>query len=175
MSAELQAADFNALWRHFGRTAFRLETLPMYDVAEEQPEFHRWLADDGRPPHEIDWYRAWLDQIQDLAAQGRTVERVSVLDEPPTDYQRWGLWCAPAHEAAGERIRYLTRAQLDQLRIPDGDWWLFDDRLVEMRFGPGGEPLGGHLVVDPAVVAEHIRWRDLSRQHARPAHAAPAA
>ena len=62
-------------------------TRPSYAVAEEQEMFAEFLAGEPRPFPDVPWYRAWYDQIATLTSQGKRVERVRLLDEPPTDYQ----------------------------------------------------------------------------------------
>jgi hypothetical protein len=133
----------------------------------EQEDFRRFLA--GEPltePPDLDWFRPWLDQIREVTSQGRAVQRIRILADPPTDYQRWELWATPYNAAAGEDIRFLTRSQATELGLPSGDWWLFDDtRLAVMRFDDEGRPLGGTIVTDPDVVARHRHWRDVAITH----------
>ena len=90
-----------------------------------------------------------------------------LLDEPPTDYQRWEIWTGTFSAAAGEILRYLNRGTAQELGLPDTtDWWLFDsDRLALMRFDAEGRPLGGEVVTDPELVVQHRIWRDLALRH----------
>jgi hypothetical protein len=155
------------LFRYFEHTAFRLETRPSYAVAEEQEMFAEFLAGEPRPFTDIPWYRAWYDQIATLTSQGKRVARVRLLDEPPTEYQRFEIWVATFAEAAGESIRYLDRGHAVQVGLPtDVDWWLFDSaRLALMRFDELGHPLGGEIITDPTTVSQHRAWWDLAVQH----------
>ena len=102
MATPISGDEFGELLRTFQRSAFRLEVQPFYAIGEEQPEFERFLAGSPRPPTEISWWNAWLGQVAGLTRQGKTVTRVRVLDEPPTDYQRWMLWADPWYAEAGE-------------------------------------------------------------------------
>ena len=171
MGERLTGEDFNNLFRYFTDTAFRLEVQPVYTVSDERESFDEFLAGEPRPVTEFDFYAAWLDKIRAVTSQGRKVRRVRVLEEPPTDYQRWEMWSGQYNIAAGEGIRYITRSRALQVGLPVvDDWWLFDSRhLAVMRFGEHGEPLGGDIISDPSVVAQHCGWWDLAVQHSDPA------
>jgi len=167
MGERLTGDDFNHLFRYFTDTAFRLEVQPEYTVSDEQESFREFLAGEPRPVTEFPFYAAWLDKIRAAAAQGKRVERVRVLDEPPTDYQRWEMWSGQYNTAAGETIRYLPRSQAVAVGLPvTDDWWLFDaQRLAVMRFSETREPLGGEIIADPDIVAQHCAWWELAVQH----------
>lgn len=167
MGEKLTGDDFNHLFRYFTDTACRLEVQPAYAVTDERESVCEFLAGEPRPVTEFPFYAAWLDQIRAVTAQGRRVERVRVLEEPPTDYQRWEMWSGQYNIAAGEVIRYLPRSRALQIGLPVvDDWWLFDSQHVAtMRFGPHGEPLGGEIISGPEIVARHRDWWDLAVRH----------
>jgi hypothetical protein len=112
----------------------------------------------------------WLSGFAASAiAAGRTVGRVRVHQDPPTDYQRWERWLGQWNAAAGESIRYLTRGQAHEIGLlPDAgdeDWWLYDDtRLLVMRFA-GSRRVQNEVITDRAIVRRACKWRDLSVRH----------
>jgi hypothetical protein len=165
---------FNDLFRYFTATAFRLECQPVYAVTDEQESIREFLAGRPRPVTEYAFYATWLEKIGAATAVGKRVERVRVLEEPPTDYQRWEMWSGRYNIAAGESIRYLSRSRALAVRLPvTDDWWLFDsERLAVMRFSGSGEPLGGEIIADADVVAQHGVWWELAVQHSLPATSA---
>ncbi|WP_166379813.1 DUF6879 family protein [Catellatospora methionotrophica] len=167
MSEVLAGEDFESLWRYYRVSAFRLETQPVYTVAGEQDTLRRYLTGHPQHPADVPYLATWLDQIRQVTAEGRRVERVRIVDEPPTDYQRWERWVGQWNTEAGERIRYLSRAVAESIGLPlAADWWLFDEeRVAVMRFDETGRPLGGTVVTDPAVVVQHLAWRDLAIKH----------
>ena len=164
MAQLLTAEDFNHLFRYFEHTAFRLEVQPTYVVADERETVEEFLRGEPRPVDEFDFYARWLHQIAVLTGEGKRVERVRVLDEPPTDYQRWEIWSSTYNQAAGESVRYITRSKARAVGLPDvDDWWLFDSlRVARMQFDEHGHPLGGEIITDPVVVTRHCSWRDLA-------------
>jgi hypothetical protein len=171
MGQRLTADDFNSLFRYFTHTAFRLETRPVYTVAAEQAHFARFLAGDPPSVNEFPEFQAWLEQIRDATRTGKRVQRVRILEEPPTDYQRWEIWSTQYTIPAGEHVSYLRRSQAQRVGVPDThDWWLFDDRcLARMSFATHGVPLGGEITDDPEIVAQHRAWQDLAIRYAIPA------
>jgi hypothetical protein len=175
MGERLTGDDFNDLFRYFTTTAVRLETQAVYTVPEEQESLREFLAGEPRPVTEFAFYATWLGKIRAATAAGKRVERVRVLEEPPTDYQRWEIWSGQFNTAAGETIRYLPRSRAKAIGLPlTDDWWLFDGkRLAVMRFGRRGEPLGGEIVTDSDVVARHRTWWALALEHSEPAPPGP--
>lgn len=163
----LTKAEFADMFGDFTHTAFRLETRQKYTLSYEQESFEQFLAGQSPPPTEIDWWRPWLEHIAELTRQGKRVARVRVLAEPPTDYQRWGLWGGRWNTEAGEWIQYLPQSNAQQIELPvDSDWWLFDStRLVIMHFDAPGNPTGNELITEPNIVAKHCEWRDLAVRH----------
>lgn len=170
MGEQLTGDDFNNLFRYFTDTAARLEVQPVYTVEDERETVAEYLAGEPRPVTEFAFYAAWLDKIREVTSQGRRVERVRVIDVPPTDYQRWEAWAGQYNTTAGELILYLPRTRAIQLGLPvRDDWWMFDSqRVAVMRFGPQGEPEGGAIVSDPQLVAQHLAWWGLAVKHAHP-------
>lgn len=170
MGVRLTADDFNDLFRYFTRSAVRLETQAVYLVAEEQESVAEFLAGEPRPVTEFGFYAAWLDKIRAATTAGKRVERVRILDEPPTDYQRWEVWSGQFNQAAGEVIRYLPRSRAVAVGLPvENDWWLFDgEQLAVMRFDGDGTPLGGEILTDAGTVAQHQAWWELAVEHSQP-------
>lgn len=170
MRRRMTATDFNYLFDRFEHEAFRLETLPVYTVAEEQETLAAFLAGTVRPLTEIPFFSEWHDSIRTVVAKGGEVKRVRILDEPPTDYQRLEMWAGQFQTAAGEILLYLNRSRAIEIGLPlDRDWWLFDERhLALMEFDPDGRPLGGEVTDDEHLVRQHCAWRDLAIRHATP-------
>ncbi len=173
MTTEVTEEEFAELLRTIRRSAFRLETLDAYALDYERTDFELFLA--GRPDSPP--WQDWLDQVAAQAREGKTVARVRILAEPPSDYQRWMLWAQPWHARSGEDMRYMPRSQAAALRLPlEVDWWLLDDeRLVLMYFTSAGEIAGKILTTDPSIVARHREWRDLAVRHATTAEEIAAA
>lgn len=167
MAQRLTAEDFNNLFRYFTETAFRLEAQPIYTVVDEQQSLDEFLRGTPRPVTEFAFYARWLEGIRDATSHGRRVERVRVLEEPPTDYQRWEIWSGQYNIAAGETIRFINRSRALEVGLPViNDWWLFDStQLALMRFDVHGEPLGGEIITDPVTVGQHRSWWDLAVAH----------
>ncbi|MEU3463795.1 DUF6879 family protein [Streptomyces sp. NPDC006733] len=150
----------------FQHTAWRWETRRAYGVASETEDFQRFLRGDKHVPA-LD--RPWLVTMRELTAQGKRVERVRVLDVPPTDYQRWLLEDVADSVAAGEDIRYLPRDKADGLGFPMRDFWLFDSKVIGQFSFDGDRSLGMHLTQDTEQVLLGCQIRDAAWHFARPA------
>lgn len=170
-------AEFADMLATFASSAFRLEARDFYAIGIEADNYRDFLDGHPQPPSEVDWWQDWLDQISQLTAEGRTISRVRVLAEPPTDYQRWLRWADPWHAAAGERIRYIPRTRAWRIGLPlRHDWWLLDEeRVILMEFTPDGEIGPKTLITDPDEVFRCLAWRDLAIRNSSPAEQIPAA
>lgn len=147
----------------FTRTAFRLEAQVSNVIGQEQEDFQRFLAGSPVPPPECAWLRPWLDRLAKWMGEGKTLTRVRVLAEPPTDYQRWLLWGTPWMTRAGEDIRYMRRATVTRIGLSLEDFWLLDsERVIVFRFTPKGEITGRELITDREAVASYRQVRDIA-------------
>lgn len=167
----LSAEDLNRLTEQFTHSARRLETRRSYTVDVEAPALAAYARGDRTPltdPHAYPYYQPWFAQIRAATAAGRLVQRIRILDQPPTPYQEWEIWIAQFAAQAGEDIRYLTRAHAQALDVPtDSDWWLLDEtRLIILDFDEADQPLGGRVTTDPHVVRAHGAWWDQAAAHA---------
>jgi len=160
----LAGEDFNRLFSTYVHTAFRLETRDHYAVTDEAEAFRKFLAGE---PYELDWHRTWLAGIRSITGSGRRMQRVRLVSEPPTDYQRFELAVTPTNLAAGEDIRVLPRSRAAGLDLPAYDFWLFDDtRLGIMHFDDDGLFQGIEMIEDPTTMTAHHAASDRALQHA---------
>ncbi|MEW2254991.1 DUF6879 family protein [Streptomyces sp. NPDC047869] len=154
------------LFRDFRHTAWRMETRRGYASDRDSPKWARWQAGEDIAQ---DPANAWRRNVTEQTSAGKRFERVRLVDDPPTDGQRFLLASAPGNVAAGEDIRVLTRAQAEQLRLPDYDFWLFDSRVVaRFAFDEDDTTLGVYVTDDPAEVLAACQARDAAWHHAVP-------
>ncbi|MFM9444584.1 DUF6879 family protein [Streptomyces acidiscabies] len=162
---ELQPFEaISDMFRDFGHTAWRLETQRGYASDRKSPKWGPFLAGEDIT-QEPD--NPWRANVRAQTAQGKRFERVRLVDEPPTQGQEFLLASAPGNVASGEDIRNLTRAEAQQLRLPDYDFWLFDSKVV-VRFVINDEDvtLGVYVSEDPAEVLAACQARDAAWHHA---------
>ncbi len=149
----------------FHHTAWRLEVRRTYDVDYSSARFRQFLR--GEDPG-VTGLEEWMDLMRHLVGEGKRVERVRLIDEPPTDYQRFMLHTATHNIAAGEDIRYLARSAAERLSLPMLDVWLFDSREIGVFRYDGDRSLGMELADDPAAVLEICQARDAAWHYAMP-------
>jgi hypothetical protein len=165
----LSETEFWENLHDFRHSAFRLELQPDYREPGETDLADLWLAGERVQPESDPGLTEWFRRVREHVAAGRTVSRVRVHEDPPTDYQRWERWLGQWNAAAGEAIRYLTRAQAHEIGLlpaaGDEDWWLYDDtRLLVMRFA-SGRRVQNEIITDRAIVRRACEWRDLAVRH----------
>ncbi|MBT8228531.1 MAG: hypothetical protein HKP61_00890 [Dactylosporangium sp.] len=154
--------------RHFERSkrAFHLELRDTYNVEQEREPLRTWLAG---IPDDFAWRRDWLSFVRRETDRGVQIQRVRVVNEPPSGYQRWARSLDPQNIDAGEDLRYLPRRLTDGIEFPLEDLWLFDDNhLLWSLFQPDGGAGGFAVEDDPAALAQCIRARDQTWPRAVP-------
>ncbi|CAL2059374.1 conserved protein of unknown function [Streptomyces murinus] len=161
----VNTAVLNELFETFEHTAWRLETQRGYESDRQSDRYQRWARGDG---YSAEGREKFLDGRRALAKQGKRVERVRVVDDPPTENQRYLLVGAPSTIAAGEDIRHLWRADADRLALPNADFWLFDSRTLALFHHEEGRTLGLELITDPAEVLKACQVRDAAWHFAVP-------
>ncbi|MFL1431607.1 MULTISPECIES: DUF6879 family protein [unclassified Nocardiopsis] len=165
MADLVTGADFTDLFRRNRHTAWRLETRTYYGKLDEDRPFQEWLT--GKEP-DLEWFTPWLRMVREETATGKRMERVRLIDDPPSDYLRWELWGTPYNLGAGEDIRYLPRTHPIVAELPDHDFWVFDSRTVARLAFDGDRFLGVHLSEEPSEILAALQARDAAWHHALP-------
>ncbi|MFF1401463.1 DUF6879 family protein [Streptomyces sp. NPDC058287] len=166
MPSLLPFEEITYLFAEFERTAFRLETRRGYATDRAGTRFKAFMRGVDPVP-EPD--HPWNVNVRDKAEQGARFSRVRIVDEPPTDGQRFLMATAAGNVEAGEDIRVVPRAEAVRLELPDYDFWLFDSRtLVRMHIDDTDTTVGVELVDDAAEVLAACRARDTAQAVARP-------
>jgi hypothetical protein len=157
--------EFDRFFNECRYTAFRLETLQVYDVGYEEEAFRRFLADGEVIT--TDSHEEWAGTV----GSGRRFSRVHVVVEPLTDYLRFEcVWAYRSSVSAGEDVNILPVAEGAWPEgIPQSDYWLFDSRrLVRMNYAPDGTMLAPELVCDPQEIVRANAVRDRALHRAIP-------
>ncbi|MFF4750635.1 DUF6879 family protein [Streptomyces sp. NPDC002514] len=158
--------EFNGLFSKFEHTAWRLETRCRY-ASDEVTDTYRQFVATG----EADWTfdHPYCQTIREQTGQGKRVERVRIVDQPPTAGQLYLLDNAKRNSRMGEDIRNMWRADADRLRLPAEDFWLFDSRLIALlQFDDDDQLTHVDLITEPAEVVRCAMIRDAAWHHAVP-------
>ncbi|GAA3149141.1 hypothetical protein GCM10010521_40710 [Streptomyces rameus] len=159
--------EFEDLFRTFKHTAWRLEMRQRY-ASDETTDTYRQFLETGAAQWDPD--DPYCELIRSQTAQGKRVERVRIVDQPPTTGQLYLLDNAKRNSALGEDIRNLWRADAERLyQLPAEDFWLFDSRLVALlRFDDDDQLVDVELITEPAEVVRYSVIRDAAWHHAVP-------
>ncbi|MES4901780.1 MULTISPECIES: DUF6879 family protein [unclassified Streptomyces] len=157
---------FGKLFETFEHTAWRLETRRRFASDESAPDYQEFV-DTGQMPLEL--YHPFFATIHEQTQQGKRVERVRIVDDPPTIGQRYLLYSATRNNDMGEDIRNLWRADADRLRLPAEDFWIFDSRLVALlNFDDDDNLVDVELITEPVAVNRYVQVRDAAWHYAVP-------
>ena len=112
--------EFDELFELFNEEAFRLETLPVYDVEEEEKailEFNKT----GKVVENVD--NEWID----LLKIGKPVKRLRLLSNPLSNYEIFELEEYKTNLKYGEDIRIVNRDNFNEILQ---DFWIFDMKWI---------------------------------------------
>ncbi|MFJ4683053.1 DUF6879 family protein [Streptomyces sp. NPDC088789] len=150
--------EFGRLFETFEHAAWHLETRRGYASDREDPGFAEFLTTGGVP---CDLDSDWCVNIRRQTSAGKYVGRVRVVDDPPTQGQRFLLGYARCNAATGEDVRAVRRADAERVRLPDEDFWVFDARLVAVLHFDGHDVLHDvEVITEPAEVLRYCQVRD---------------
>lgn len=167
LADEVAWTDVQRMFRAFTESAFRFETLSVYQESGAQQEsLEHFLATGEMTEQEEP--NEWDRMVMAHRQQGRTMRRVHTVRLPLTDYLRWEL---SFHEATShEEIRILNIDEHPEFAAIEelGDAWLFDDRVgVRLCYDEDGQVTHPELVEDDEL-GEYLAWRDKSWEVATP-------
>lgn len=165
----LSDPNFVDLFDDFTYSAFRLETLQLYNVSYEENDFTRFLA--GRERSEPPGIASWVDTVRRGRATGRLFHRVHVVTEPLTDYVRFECaWSYRDTVAAGEDVRIISTTSTSwPISVPHVDYWLFDSSVIaSMVYDMEGRFAYGFISDESSDLADAIKWRDTATRLSMP-------
>ncbi|MDH2389434.1 hypothetical protein QCN29_11635 [Streptomyces sp. HNM0663] len=150
--------EFGRLFHTFKHSAWHLETRRGYASDREDAGYAEFLAT-GEAPLDLD--SEWCTNIRRQTDSGKYVGRVRVVDNPPTEGQRFLLSYARCNAATGEDVRNLWREEAVSAHLPEEDFWVFDSRLVAvLRFNDEDIFHDVEIVTEPAKVLRYCQVRD---------------
>ncbi|WP_338931758.1 DUF6879 family protein [Streptomyces netropsis] len=156
--------EITHLFEDFEHTAWRLETQRGYASDRLSPSWERFQRGEafGFNPDS-----PWHANVRAQTQRGKRFERVRLVDDPPTEGQRFLMTSGLGNVAAGEDIRNLYRAEAQRLGLPDYDFWVFDSRtVVKFVIDEQGVTLGVQILEDPGTVVLACQARDAAWHHA---------
>ncbi|MFE9684200.1 DUF6879 family protein [Streptomyces sp. NPDC006285] len=158
--------EFDSMFTTLKHSAWRLESRRRYAWDERQDTYQQFLSE-GLVGWDLE--DPWCQGRREQAQLGKRFERVRILDEPPTEGQRYLLDNAGRNSQVGEDIRVLGRSEADELQLPHADFWIFDARVVALlHFDEADEMTGVELITEPVQVLRYLQAREAAWHHATP-------
>ncbi|GGK02449.1 hypothetical protein GCM10010123_35480 [Pilimelia anulata] len=147
---DIDYAEFRERYRAIRHSWAHLELRDSYGTAVENGPFARWLRDGVADPG---YLAEWCELLRGLAAAGRTLRRVKVVGNPPSEYHRWIRAIIQPVVDAGEATRWCDRRAVAAVALPGADFYVLDDETVLFpHFDGAGSPVGYSLTDAPETV-----------------------
>ncbi|MFF2812734.1 DUF6879 family protein [Streptomyces sp. NPDC058000] len=137
----LDGEEWQARFRGFQSEAWRLETLPSYNVPQEAEEIRAFRAGKRIDPrmHSNDY----VEDLKRVRREGKSKGRVHIVTRPLSDYLRYEFMYYRPHAWAGEDIRIMDVTDAPNPLSGVQDFWMFDkSEVVLMHYEPDGTQTG---------------------------------
>ncbi|MFD4788426.1 DUF6879 family protein [Streptomyces sp. NPDC058459] len=162
----LDPETFARLFENFQHSAWHLEMRRGYAVDRAGHTYAQFVR--GEAPT-WDTNSPWARTISAKTRDGAVVGRVRIVDNPPTEGQRYLLAHAEHNADLGEDVRNMWREDAERVNLPDEDFWIFDSHIVAVCIFDDDDHLtGAELVTEPARVNQYNRLRDIAVHYAIP-------
>jgi hypothetical protein len=154
--------SFDELLATATASAVHLEIRDWYGVEEEREDFAEWRAA-GQPgrtdqaDRERERRRDWIDLIRATTARGVVVRRARIVSEPVTEYIKFEWAGTPLNIEAGEQVRWLPRRRASDLCLPGNDFWVMDDKIVQLHHFSGDGAWVDHERSEDSALIKHCR------------------
>nr|WP_189113648.1 DUF6879 family protein [Pilimelia terevasa] len=128
-----------------------MEFQRAYTVDMEMPRYKHW-----QETGDIDWeyHLWWIEYMQRLRDEGKSVRRIKVVDEPLNDYWKFTYAQTGRLNAAGDATRWCNRQEMSHILVPPTDFYVLDGREVMfLHFGGDLQPSGYTVSENPELVA----------------------
>ncbi|WP_329365371.1 hypothetical protein OG896_13565 [Streptomyces sp. NBC_00669] len=161
----LDGEAWDARFRDFRFEAWRLETLPVYNVAQEEAEISAFLAGARIDPHTHT--NEYTEDLRRVRREGRTKGRVHIVTRPLSVYLRYEFMYYLPHVWAGEDIRIMDVTGRPDPLAGVQDFWMFDrSEVVLMNYAPDGTQINRE--VHTGDVAPFVEYQRVALAEAVP-------
>lgn len=117
-----------AKFRAFRTEAWRLETLPAYNVPQEAEEIRAFQAGERIDPHTHT--NDYTEDLERVRREGKAKGRVHIVTRPLSEYIRYEFMYYRPHVWAGEDIRIMDVTDRTNPLAGVQDFWMFDKAEV---------------------------------------------
>jgi hypothetical protein len=167
----MEVLDVATARRAFGRlfdqahlTMFKAEVLQDYSAIDDSPSLRAWADGDTGLARQLAAtdadIAAWRNRCLESPAD---ITRVHLITEPLTTYLEWEIeliYKGSLLRYGAEDVRLFRSEEVSQMHIPDGDFWIFDDRQVlEWIYDAAGFVAGGKLWADGEDVTYFLQLK----------------
>jgi hypothetical protein len=133
----LDGEAWAAKFRDFQSEAWRLETLPAYNVPQEAEEIRAFEAGERIDPQTHS--NEYTEDLKRVRREGKSKGRVHIVTRPLSDYLRYEFMYYLPHAWAGEDIRIMDVTDRPNPLAGVQDFWMFDrQEVVLMNYEPDG-------------------------------------
>ncbi|MGW6602745.1 DUF6879 family protein [Streptomyces sp. NPDC055036] len=137
----LDGEAWQGRFRDFGSEAWRLETMPAYNVPQEEDEISAFLAGERINPHTHS--NGYTEDLKRVRGEGKSKGRVHIVTRPLSTYLQYEFMYYRPHVWAGEDIRIMDVTGRDNPLAGVQDFWMFDKKeVVLMHYETDGTQIG---------------------------------
>ncbi|WPB92674.1 DUF6879 family protein [Streptomyces malaysiensis] len=124
----LEGEAWQAKFRDFRSEAWRLETLSVYKVPQEEEEIRAYLAGERIDPYA--YSNEYTEDLKRVRREGKSKGRVHIVTRPLSTYLGYEFMHYRPNVWAGEDIRIMDVTDRVNPLACVQDFWIFDKKEV---------------------------------------------
>jgi len=115
-------------WNRSKVRIFRLESLPIYNVPEDQKIFEEWKRTKKFP---VGSYEEWLQKLEKTKERGVVMQRVRVAPLPLSDYLKYEVdFWKKFSTKTGEQISFIETGKFEKIKFISLCFALYTPEIV---------------------------------------------
>lgn len=133
---------------------FKAEVLQDYTVIDDSPSLRAWLAGDEQGSRQLGAKDKSIKAYRNKCLQSPAhITRVHIVKTPHTPYLEWEIAVCYKDSLIAHNAESVLLVDIDELdvKIPAGDFWIFDDtRVLQWKYKDGVGQIVGATFWDEA-------------------------
>ncbi len=156
---------FNEFFNSAKKEMFKTEVLQDYSAIDNGPSLRAWLEGDKEKSKELfrddKGSQTWIKNCLKSPAR---ITRVHIINKPLTSYLGWEIEVCYKEllKTESEKIYLVSKEKVQHIDIPDGDFWIFDNKkVVKFEYqGPKGKCVGGVIYDENDDINKFLKLKD---------------
>jgi len=166
-----QASDvWSGYWQETKKESFKCEVLQDYSAVDYGPSLDAWLSGNKKKSMKL-FTKSVISNNWGKQYKAKPIKRVRVhiVKSPRSKYLQWEIEVYKRNDW-DEQIFLVPYEKIQNLKIPDGDFWIFDNtNVVQYHYkGRYGEPVSSTIYDSKDDISRFLALKTTLLKHKQP-------